>query len=128
MIFDRYVGIPFKRMGRDRAGLDCYGLIRLVLEEQAGIKLPSYSEDDPDGWSIESHAIAHKKVSYTDARALDVAILYSNVRTGLIWKSVPCHIGVFVDAKNILHIEEGVSSRVQPAAELRIHSVVRVTG
>lgn len=59
---DGYVGLPFKKMGRDRSGLDCWGLVRLILDEQAGVLLPAYSEDDPDGWSIESHAIAYKKV------------------------------------------------------------------
>jgi len=122
---DVYVGISFKRMGRDATGLDCWGLTRLVLHEQSGILLPSYSEDDPDGWSIEAHAAPHKTV--TDPKALDVAILFTDVRAGLGWKQAPVHIGIFVDAKNIMHIEEGMCSRVQPASELRIHSIVRVT-
>lgn len=123
---DRFVGLPFKRMGRDAAGLDCWGLVRLVLAEQAAIILPSYSKDDPDGWSIEAHAAPHKTV--TEAKALDVAILFTDVKSGLGWKSVPIHIGIFTDAKNILHVEEGFSSRVQPAADLRVHSIVRVAG
>lgn len=122
---DPYVGIQFKKMGRDASGCDCWGLVRLVLNEQHGVLLPSYSEDDPDGWSIESHAVAHKKV--TDPKPLDVAILLSDVRVGLAWKSVPNHIGVFVSEKAILHVEEGFCSRVQPASDLRIHSIVRVT-
>lgn len=125
---DDYVGIRFKHGGRDAAGCDCWGLVRLVLHELAGILLPSYSEDDPDGWSIEGHAIAHRKIVPPEiVKPLDVAILFTPVRSGLLWKSVPCHIGVFVDEKNILHVEEGFSSRVQPAVALRIHSIVRVT-
>lgn len=123
---DDYVGLQFKRLGRDRSGVDCWGLVRLVLHEQHGVLLPSYSEDDPEGWSIESHAIAHKHV--TDPKPLDVAILLQPVRVGLIWKSVPNHIGIFINEKNILHVEEGFCSRVQPAADLRLHSIVRVTG
>lgn len=124
---DDYVGLTFKRMGRGREGLDCFGLVRLVIHEQAGILLPSYSDDDPDGWSIEGHAAPFKTVSLSEAKPLDVAVLFADVRCGLTWKSAPVHIGVFVDAKRILHIEEGVSSRVQPASDLRIHSIVRVS-
>ena len=122
---DDYVGRPFKKGGRGPEYFDCYGLVRLVLHEQSGILLPSYAEDDPDGWSIESHAIGHRKV--TEPKPLDVAILYTDVRAGLTWKSAPVHIGVFVDAKHILHVEEGMCSRVQQALEFRIHSIVRVT-
>ncbi len=124
---DDYVGLPFKRMGRDRSGSDCWGLVRLVIHEQLGILLPSYSGDDPDGGSIADRAIGHRKIPLGHVNPLDIAILLTDVRAGLTWKSAPVHIGVFVDAKNILHVEEGMCSRVQPASELRIHSIVRVT-
>jgi cell wall-associated NlpC family hydrolase len=38
----QYIGLPFKEGGRDRGGLDCYGLLRLVINEQFGGSVPLY--------------------------------------------------------------------------------------
>ena len=35
-----YVGLPFKEGGRNRYGLDCYGLLRLVINERFGLMTP----------------------------------------------------------------------------------------
>jgi cell wall-associated NlpC family hydrolase len=37
----QYVGLPFRDKGRARTGLDCYGLVVLVLREQFGVEVPS---------------------------------------------------------------------------------------
>lgn len=36
------VGLPYAELGRSRAGVDCWGLVRLGFAELAGIELPSY--------------------------------------------------------------------------------------
>lgn len=41
---DAFIGIPWRDKGRDRAGCDCWGLVRLVLAEAAGFDVPSYDE------------------------------------------------------------------------------------
>lgn len=39
-----YVGLPYLEKGRTRAGVDCWGFVRLILAEVAGQSLPDYSD------------------------------------------------------------------------------------
>ena len=40
-----YVGIPYVDHGRDRAGCDCWGLVRLIIAERTRFVLPSFATD-----------------------------------------------------------------------------------
>lgn len=40
---DNYIGLPWREHGRSREGVDCYGLLRLIYEEQLSIRLPAYT-------------------------------------------------------------------------------------
>ncbi|TCP88911.1 NlpC/P60 family protein [Rhizobium sp. PP-CC-2G-626] len=37
-----YIGLRYADLGRDRFGVDCWGLVRLAFHDQLGIELPSY--------------------------------------------------------------------------------------
>lgn len=39
---NRFVGLPQLDHGRDRAGCDCWGLARIVYQEELGVSLPDY--------------------------------------------------------------------------------------
>lgn len=125
MVFDEYVGLTFLAKGRDRAGLDCWGLTRLVLAERAGIIMPRYDDQGHD--DIDGLSATYLEIPREEARALDCAILLTDVKVRRGWCAKPIHIGVFIDAGHVLHIEEGHCSRIVPATTLRIHKVVRVT-
>ncbi len=44
MNFDNFIGLSYLDKGRDRNGLDCWGLVRLVYSELLNIELPCYSQ------------------------------------------------------------------------------------
>ena len=49
----KYVGIPFVSGGRDTSGCDCYGLVRLILQEEYGMSLPVLNGDYTNALSVE---------------------------------------------------------------------------
>jgi cell wall-associated NlpC family hydrolase len=58
-----YVGLPYKDHGRDRSGVDCWGLVVMVYRECVGIELPSLAEDyvSPDERAEIAELVEHKQ-------------------------------------------------------------------
>jgi cell wall-associated NlpC family hydrolase len=132
-----YVGLPWKEMGRTRAGLDCWGLFRLVMAEQFGVALPAY---DAIGWGA-----SHRAGPRMDRRAalhalgrivgrhvgLDGGGPFQKGGGGLsptVWHAIgagyeregdgvllrvqgqPIHVGVVAGGGFMLHIEAGIEA------------------
>lgn len=126
-IADQYVGLPFAEHGRDRAGLDCWGLVRLFLAEQAGIVMPRYDRTD----DVET-VLAHEKRDFAvvpvgDAACFDVLICNEHVRRNERWAKAPVHVAVCVAPGLALHITKGATSRVDQIDGLDVVEVRRVT-
>ncbi len=68
-----YVGIPYKLGGRSRAdgGLDCYGLVRLILKEEFEKSLPVLSEVCEKGPGCGSAEAITEGRPLIDARPVD---------------------------------------------------------
>jgi hypothetical protein len=101
-----YIGIPYLVNGRDRSGLDCWGLVVLVFREQRGIVLPDWQMDVELAPSLRHivRMIAAKRVDSARARRAERieapepwAIVISER------KSSAYHAGLCVDANYILH-------------------------
>ena len=115
-----YVGIPFVDLGRDRAGCDCWGLVRLVLGEQAGVQLPSLatcygSEANAAGVGdtvkAERRSGAWDLIEPGDERPFDVVEMSGAARVpGSGWVFGPLHVGVVVTSGWLLHAERGTAA------------------
>lgn len=46
MISERWLHIPYRHMGRTEDGCDCWGFVRLVLQEEKGKTLPAFDGMD----------------------------------------------------------------------------------
>lgn len=98
-----YVGIPFCAKGRTREGLDCYGLVRLIYEEQRGIKLPSYSESAPSPEEHEEITACLRQEVVSHWQEIDVkkATLFD----GVVFKigGHPTHFGMVLEPPWFIH-------------------------
>lgn len=112
-----YSGLPFVSGGRTRAGVDCWGLVRLVYAEVFGIELPSYRGSYSDAnrgpevarlIEAERAAGAWAPVPVRDTRLGDAVLL----RT----KGFAMHVGLLVARGEMLHVEAGIDAMIERLA------------
>lgn len=118
----KYIAIPYRSHGRDRRGLDCYGLCRLVLREEFGVELPSYDDEYADAAEVREtrDAILRHLSEWTPVarpRDGDVVVL-----------RLPFHVGIYYQGQ-ILNVREGVDCCLEDLDSgmiaRRIHGIYR---
>lgn len=109
----QYLNIPFKERGRSRDGLDCYGLIRQVFQEQRQIELPSYVEDYATTTDIDEIRAIYRGAMC--AHWIEVPIAQAQMFDVTIMRILgnPVHFGLVLDPPWFLHIREGIWSCVE---------------
>jgi len=107
-----YIGLPFLDHGRDRRGLDCWGLVRLVLGEQFNQPLPSLTHEYPHTRAVDTistlilrEAPAWENIMQGNERCGDVIVLRL--------RGQPLHVGTVLGDGHMLHIESGINSAIE---------------
>ncbi len=104
-IADDLVGIPYKHNGRNKNGLDCWGLVYLFFKE-LGIELPKNDGEyvhqkwykmDPDRYERGLESLGKEVGHYRHLQLLDIPYfrLYRNVIT---------HSGVMIGDNQFIHV------------------------
>jgi cell wall-associated NlpC family hydrolase len=126
---DQYVGLPFRKGGRDRTGLDCYGLVRLVLAEQAGVILDrfDYVIDVSEAARVRGYVQGFRAVARDEAQALDLVIVNEPVLSAGRWVRAPIHIGILAAPGLLLHINKNTLSRVDRLDGMDVSEMRRAT-
>ena len=111
---NEYVGLPWKELGRDRDGIDCWGLFRLVLKEQFNCDLPSY---DGIGFVSGSGREGEEKLGSFMSGELAAWRRVEQGRAGdgvlLRIKGQPIHVGVVIASGWMLHIDRAIDSVIE---------------
>jgi cell wall-associated NlpC family hydrolase len=107
-----YIGLPFAEHGRCRSGLDCWGLVRLVLAEQFGIALPSFMHEYRSARDAQAiGALVEREIPAWQNIAPGAEMLGDVVVLRLCGQ--PMHVGLVLGDRRMLHIEEGVDSAIE---------------
>jgi cell wall-associated NlpC family hydrolase len=129
-----YLGIRYAAHGRTRAGLDCWGLVKLVYAEQRGMVLADFAHVDPENGDAVAAAVDAERVSWAEVnfdqrREFDVVVMIGRIATARGSARPRMHIGVVTPDLKILHCEwpVGVScvAASHPAVVNRVAGVYR---
>jgi len=117
MNYAEYVGIPFKDAGRTREGCDCWGLVRLVLQERFGKTLPAFNDYEKASRDESERQVAmgFKALDLDKVDAPqegDIALM--RIRGALN------HVGLYLGGGEILHTMRGTYSVIESAASYRL--------
>jgi cell wall-associated NlpC family hydrolase len=103
-----YVGLPWRFAGRDRGGIDCWGLLWLIYRDVLGIEVASYAMETMDAPEREQIAALltndrqfspWSPVEPGREREFDMAVF----RRG----GIESHIGIVTEPGRMLHILHG---------------------
>jgi cell wall-associated NlpC family hydrolase len=106
MWYKKYLGIPYKLGGRDEKGLDCWGLIIKIFNEEKKTKLFDIENYDED-WSWKGKDLFMENYEKQWARIktpfmFDVVLINNG-------KGMANHAGVYINSKRFIHcIKAGV--------------------
>lgn len=110
MNFSNYIGLPWRELGRDRRGVDCWGLVRLFYQEELQINLPIYEgighglNEHPD-LAQEIHANMTKWRETDKPKTGDCVLI--NVG------GQPVHIGIVAPKRKMLHVAKGANAVIE---------------
>ncbi|MEJ7808458.1 MAG: NlpC/P60 family protein [Telluria sp.] len=111
MNWSKYIGLPFSDHGSDENGVDCYGLIRMVLAAEHGWQLPDYGE----GYDTASNQKAVTEVIVNGLMQGWERVSEPVVSALVVFRMAgkPWHVGLVVAPDRFLHAPVGESSCVE---------------
>lgn len=129
-LFSKYINLRFKYKGRDLSGVDCFGLVYLILKNEKQIELSEY--DYSIKWYLEgkNYIVDIKNdlqtwssIDIEQIRPFDVILFYASPK-----RIIVNHMGLYIGEEKFIHISEDHNSRVERINDhwiSRIYSIMR---
>lgn len=116
----KYVGIPYVEGGRDRSGLDCWGLLRLVYLEEDGLELPEL----PDVTRQTPTAIACEIAKQIVEQGWVQTNPFERAAVAISLQDRP-HVGIWTvsDGGKVVHARSGVGVVAESLRVLRLMGI-----
>lgn len=102
----QYIGLPYLDFGRTCKGVDCWGLVLLILKEQYNIIIPEFPYTSTDANTVFKVASEVKLLGHkVETPCLgDIAVF--NITGGHL------HAAFVLDSMLMLHVERGLRGSV----------------
>ncbi len=113
--FSKYINIPYKELGRDWNGVDCYGLVVLIFREEVGLHLPDFTDllyskeryeiDKKQDHFLNSIGIKWVDIKKEQLRPLDV-LVFNKIND----IKLSTHVGIYIESNKFIHVQENYPS------------------
>lgn len=116
--FEKYIGIPFEDRGQTMESADCYGLVRLIYQQELNTEIPSFDSSCADTRRIFSDYL--KQISeywdlIEDPQVFDViAMAYDQEHPKLVQ-----HFGIYIGNGMMLQTLNGIGSFIIRMSEYK---------
>jgi len=131
MDINRYIGIPYKDRGRDVSGADCWGLVRMIYQDELQITLPSYDGDylsseeaEEIGRLVNRERGSWREIPRGEEQEGDIIVLRL--------MRCPMHVGVIYKPGMMIHLLRGCNAVAEAYTSRlwtnRIHCILRHEG
>lgn len=110
MKIEEYIGIPYQEFGRSKAGVDCWGLVQ-VLVGSLGFNLPDYLDYESVMEFKELDELINKykhrfeEIEFSERQFGDIIVFRI--------LGLACHVGFVVDNLRMVHTLEGCDSALE---------------
>ena len=113
-----YVGLPWKDGGRTHSGVDCVGLAWLWLMETGGAVFNCPKSDK----SRDAATVLQGRCKPEAEWERGDVLFFANKEGKL------CHVAIYLGERRLLHILQGISSRIDTGTELLRRLGLKVAG